>query len=545
MEGEEMLETRPGKALLTTSLYPADRSLPLIEKPIGQILLDAATRFGSAVALIDGQIDSSSRRAWTFDELAADSRQVAHALLRHFQPGDHIAIWSSNRPEWAFLEYGAALAGLVLVTVNPAYLAHELAHVLRQSRAKGIIVEDHHRGRDLTVVLEAVRLDLPNLDTVIRLSEWREFLAAADDSPLPHVTPNDIAQIQYTSGTTGFPKGACLRHRGLANNARFYAETIGARAGDVWINAMPMFHTAGCGLATLGALQTGGAQVMAPGFDAEHMLDLFEQERGTVMLCVPTMLTRILEEQQHTPRDLSSWRLVTLGGAPVPPELVQRAKAITGADAGIGFGQTESSPYVTHTLPADPHPNWVETVGKPLPHTEIKIVDPASGAIQPIGVSGEICSRGYCIMAGYYDAENATTAAIDADGWLHTGDIGSMDEEGYCRVLGRLRDMIIRGGENVYPREIEDVLITHPAIADVAIIGLPDADWGEIVVACIRPNGSERPSAQELTSFCRERLAGYKVPRQWHYLEAFPQTASGKIQKFALREQLLSQSSPT
>lgn len=537
-----MHEMAAASGRFTASLYPADRSTPLIEKPVGDVLLDAADRFGDAIALVDGQPTPGLRRSWSFRDLAADARCAARALLKHFEPGDHVAIWSSNRPEWAIVEYGAALAGLVLVTVNPAYLAHELTHVLRQSRAKGIIVEDNYRGRDLSAIVEQVRADLPGLDFVLPMSAWNDFIATDTDHQLPEVLPDAIAQIQYTSGTTGFPKGACLKHRALANNARLYAETIGAREGDVWINAMPMFHTAGCGLATLGALQTGGTQVMAPGFDADQMLDLFEQLRGTITLCVPTMLTRMLEVQEKAPRDLTTWRLVTLGGAPVPPELVHRAQHVAGVEVGIGFGQTESSPYLTHTLPADPHPQWAETIGKPLPQTEVKIIDPASGAVQPIGVSGEICARGYCIMAGYHDAAEATRSAIDAEGWLHTGDIGSMDEHGYCRILGRLRDMIIRGGENVYPREIEDLLIAHPGVADAAVVGLPDADWGETVAACIRPAEAWQPSPEELTDFCRARLAGYKVPRRWHFMEAFPQTASGKVQKFALRDILLSRS---
>jgi fatty-acyl-CoA synthase len=538
-----MHEMAAASGPLTASLYPADRSIPLIEQPVGAILLAAVTRFGDAIALVDGQSKPGLRRSWSFRDLAADAQSAAQALLEHFEPGDHLAIWSSNRPEWAIVEYGAALAGLVLVTVNPAYLAHELAHVLRQSRAKGIILEDSYRGRDLGAIVAQVRADLPGLEFVLPLSGWGDFTATDTDRQLPEVLPDAIAQIQYTSGTTGFPKGACLKHRGLANNARLYAETIGAREGDVWINAMPMFHTAGCGLATLGALQTGGTQVMAPGFDADQMLDLFEQLRGTITLCVPTMLIRMLEVQEKAPRDLKTWRLVTLGGAPVPPELVHRAQHVAGVEVGIGFGQTESSPYLTHTLPADPHPQWTETIGRPLPQTEVKIIDPSTGAVQPIGVSGEICARGYCVMAGYHDSEEATKSAIDAEGWLHTGDIGSMDQYGYCRVLGRLRDMIIRGGENVYPREIEDVLIAHPGVADAAVVGIPDADWGETVAACIRPAEARQPSPEELTDYCRARLAGYKVPRRWHFMEIFPQTASGKVQKFALRDILLSRAS--
>ncbi|MDP3747389.1 MAG: AMP-binding protein [Phenylobacterium sp.] len=525
--------------LLTSSYYPADRRAALIEDSVGATLLIAAAQFGDAIALVDGQVDPATRRSWTFSELAAEAQVVARALLRHFEPGQHVALWSGNCPQWALIEFGAALAGLVLVTVNPAYLIHELTHVLRQSQARGVILQDSYRGRDLAEALAMARPSLPDLEVVIPLSSWDDFLSSGEAGPLPSVKPGDIAQIQYTSGTTGFPKGACLTHRGLSNNGRLYAESIGRDEGDVWINAMPMFHTAGCGLATLGAMQTGGTHVMAPGFDAGHMLDLFEQERGTVMLCVPTMLIRMLEEQARAPRDLSSWRLVTLGGAPVAGELVRQAEKMLGLDVAIGFGQTEASPYLTHTAVRDPNPAWFETVGRPLPHTEVKIVDPATGDIAPIGVSGEICGRSYGVMTGYYNAEGAANAAIDADGWLHTGDIGSMDERGYCRVLGRLRDMIIRGGENIYPREVEDVLITHPAVADVAVVGLPDPEWGEAVAACIRLTDPDGPEPLDLVAFCRERLAGYKVPRHWRFLENFPQTASGKVQKFALRDQLL------
>lgn len=527
-----------GARLLTRSYCPADRSVPLIEEPVGQALLRAARIHGDGVALIDGQVDRGARRRWTFNELAADAQRVAHALLGHFEPGQHVAVWAGNRPEWALIEFGAALAGLVLVTVNPAYLAKELAYVLEQSQASGIIVQDHYRGRDLCDLIDSVRPTLPRLKHVIPLSGWNAFLAAAPEGTLPTVSPDAVAQIQYTSGTTGFPKGACLTHRGLANNGRLYARAIGAGPGDIWINAMPMFHTAGCGLATLGALQTGGTQVMAPGFEAGHMLDLFEQEHGTTMICVPTMLIRMLEEQARHPRDLTHWRLVTLGGAPVPPELVRDAGTVLGVKVAIGFGQTEASPYLTHTAVDDGHPAWVETVGRPLPQTEVKIIDAGTGEIVPLGVAGEICGRGYGIMTGYHNAPEATSAAIDAEGWLHTGDIGSMDEQGYCRVLGRLRDMIIRGGENIYPREVEDVLMTHPAIRDVAVVGLPDRDMGESVAACVLLTAPGAADPAALEAFCRERLAGYKVPRRWHFMEAFPQTASGKVQKYVLRDLL-------
>jgi fatty-acyl-CoA synthase len=277
---------------------------------------------------------------------------------------------------------------------------------------------------------------------------------------------------------------------------------------------------------------------MPPGYDPEGMLDLFEQERGTITIGVPTMLIRMLDCPSIDARDLSSWRLVTLGGAPVPPELIRRLEQ-RGIKAAIGFGQTEASPYLTHTLPDDPHPDWANTVGRPLPQTEIKIVSVENGEIVPRGEIGEICARGYSIMKDYFDNPAATAAAIDAEGWLHTGDLGSLDEYGYCRVQGRARDMIIRGGENIYPREIEDVLYTHPAIVGASIVGIPDTDWGEIPVGFVLTRAEGRPTAQELEAFCRERLASYKVPRIWRFVEQFPQTASGKIQKFALRDAYL------
>ncbi|MCA1453737.1 AMP-binding protein [Bradyrhizobium sp. BRP22] len=525
------------------SYLPADTTEPVFDISIGDALRKAASTWPNRLALVEGVAEKDARRRWTFTELLAESEKVARALLRRFAPGEHVAIWAANVPEWVLVEFGAALAGVTLVTVNPAYLGDELAFVLKQSRANGVIVQDVYRSRDLVGTVEAVRDTLPDLRHVIALSAWPEFIGGGDPAaPLPDVTAADVAQIQYTSGTTGRPKGARLTHRNLANNGRIYARTIGAGDSDIWINPMPMFHTAGCGLCTLGALQTGGAQVLPPGYDPELMLRLFEEERGTMTICVPTMLIRMLDSADIGKRDLSSWRLVTLGGAPVPPELVRRALE-RGVKVAIGFGQTEASPYLTHTLPDDPHPNWISTVGRPLPQTEIKIVDPKTGEILPRGEIGEICARGYSIMKDYFDDPDATRAAIDAEGWLHTGDLGSLDEHGYCRVQGRHRDLIIRGGENIYPREIEDLLYTHPAILGASVVGIPDRDWGEVPVAFIQLKPGHAASGEDLMEFCRQRLASYKVPRVWRFVEQFPQTASGKIQKFVLRDLHLAENS--
>jgi fatty-acyl-CoA synthase len=524
---------------LSLSHCPPDRSEPVLDRSIGDALRDAAATWPERIALIEGLPDRAQRRRWTFASLLSESEQIARAMAARFAPGEHVAVWAANCPEWILIEFGAALAGLTLVTVNPAYLANELAFVLKQSQASGIFVQPHYRDRDLVAVVEQVRSELLRLREVIALSSWQDFLqSASPDAVLPTVGPDDIAQIQYTSGTTGFPKGARLTHRGLGNNGRFFARTVGAGPHDVWVNPMPMFHTAGCGLVTLGALQTGGTQVMPPGFDPGLMLQLCEEEHGTIMLGVPTMVIRMLDDPGLPTRKVTSWRLALMGGAPVPPELVRRAaQLVPGLKVAIGFGQTESSPYLTHTLPDDPHPDWIATVGRPMPQTEVRIIDPDTGETAPLETIGEICARGYCVMKDYFDNPRATAGAIDKDGWLHTGDLGSMDKYGYCRVQGRLKDLIIRGGENIYPREVEDVLFTHPSIGSVAVVGVPDREWGEIVVAFVQTKAATDEAA--LAAFCRERLASYKVPRVWRFVEQFPQTASGKTRKFVLREQYL------
>jgi fatty-acyl-CoA synthase len=522
------------------SYWPEDTSEPVLELTVGDALRQAAATWPDQPALVEGVADPAARRRWSFAALLADAERVARALLGRFRPGDHVAVWAPNSAEWVLLEYGAALAGLTLVTVNPAYLAAELTYVLRQSRAVGLVLAPEYRGRSLLAVVAEVRTDLPLLREVIPLTEWPAFVASGDSSrELPPVTPNDVAQIQYTSGTTGSPKGALLQHRGLVNNARLFARRFGALPGDVMLNPMPLFHTAGCGLFTLGPLTTGGASLLLPGFDPARMLALIEEERVTLTGGVPTMLVTMLEHPDLAQRDLSSLRSLLTSGAPILPELVRRTEAAFGVPLMTALGQTEASPLITMTRPEDPPEVRATTAGQPLPQTELKIVDPATGETVPLGTIGEICVRGFLVMRGYFDNPEGTAAAIDAEGWLHTGDLGTMDAQGYCRVEGRLKDMIIRGGENIYPREIEAVLFAHPAVSDVAVVGIPDDYWGETVAAFVRPVPGQTPSEEELSAYCRQHLAGYKTPRHWRFVEQFPQTPSGKIQKFALREMLL------
>ncbi|WP_269504921.1 AMP-binding protein [Burkholderia sp. IMCC1007] len=521
------------------SWWPADTSEPVLDMSVGDALRQAASRSGDSVALIEG-LTTGGRRSWSYAELWAESCGVASALLQRFRPGEHVALWAPNCPEWVHIEFGAALAGITLVTVNPAYLANELSYVLAQSKAAGIIAVDEYRGRALLPIIDEVRRSLPLLREVVSLGQWREFLLPGSDKlELPHVDPDAIAQIQYTSGTTGFPKGVMLTHCGLVNNGKWFAGAIGARDGDVWVNPMRMFHTAGCVLATLGALQTGGALVLPLGFDASLLLDLVESERGSIVICVPTMMIRMLEQQQLAPRDVSSWRLAVMGGAPVPPELVHRAAEQLGAAIGIGFGQTEASPYITHTRPSDTREDWYLTVGRPLPQVEVKVVSPESEVTVETGVVGEIWTRSCCVMKGYFENEEATRTALTADGWLRTGDLGSMEPDGYIRVQGRMKEMIIRGGENIYPREIEDVLIQHSGISTASVIGLPDKEWGEVVAAFVQLRPGAVETGESLTAYCREHLASFKVPRIWRFVDQFPQTPSGKIRKVELRDAYL------
>ncbi|KNY21681.1 AMP-binding protein [Methylobacterium sp. ARG-1] len=535
---ERAASGRPIDASAQTS-YARGRDAQILETTIGEALADAASRWPDLVALVDGG-PGNEAQSWTFKDLLALSQTLAAGLAARFAPGERVAIWAANCPEWVIAEFGAALAGITLVTVNPAFGREELSYVLRQSCARGILFQERFRDRDLAAILEEARVDLPELTEIIPLSAWPALMAGEYKEVLPTVRPTDVAQLQYTSGTTGIPKGAMLTHRNLANNGRLYAETIGAREGDVWVNPMPLFHTAGCGLVTLGALQTGGTHVLPRLFESTLMLSLIERFRGTIVLAVPTMLIRMLDDPTLAARDISSWRLVTLGGAPVPPELVARAEAL-GPNLAIGYGQTEASPYVAHTVPGDPDPKWRATVGQPMPGTEIKIVDAESGATVPAGKIGEICARGYSIMKGYFDLPAATAAAIDGEGWLHTGDLGSIDAGGYCRVQGRLKDMIIRGGENIYPKEIENVLFEHESVADAAVVGVPDSTWGEVPAAFVRPSNKVAACEAEIIAYCRARLASHKVPRIWRFVDAFPETASGKVKKFVLRERLLAE----
>lgn len=525
---------------LSTAHWTADGSGTVLDVGVGELLPASAARAPERAALVAGGADPGERRRWTYGELLEQSERAAGALLARFAPGERAAVWANNIPEWVVLELAAALAGVTIVTVNPALRERELVHVLGQSRADGIFLVPEYRGSAMAEMLDAVRGELPGLREVVSFADWDTFCASGSATQrLPRVDPGDAAQIQYTSGTTGRPKGAVLHHRGIVNNARFYVERLGLAAGNVQLSPMPLFHTAGCVMSVLGTLVSEGTLVLPPFFDPGHLLELIEAERIEVVVGVPTMLIGLLDHSRFNDTDVSSMRCLVTGGAVVTPGLVRRVEAAFGASLCIVFAQTEASPVITQTAPDDDPADRATTLGRPLPHTEVKIIDIASGATVAPDVVGELCTRGYHVMTGYFDDPEGTAAAIDPGGWLHTGDLASMDARGYCRIGGRLKDMIIRGGENIHPREIEEVLFGHEDVADVAVVGVPDPVWGEQVAAFIRPAAGRTPDPDQLFAYCRERLAPHKTPRHWTMLDAFPLTPSGKIQKYRLRERFL------
>jgi fatty-acyl-CoA synthase len=526
--------------MLQTSHWQPDTDVELLEMTVGDVLRDAAAAVPDRLALVDAVADPALRRSWTYAQLLDQAERAARALLARFSPGDRIAIWAANCAEWVLLQQGAALAGMTLVTVNPALRERELRHVLANSGAAGIFLNPEYRGYNTLTAAQSLQPDLPALREVVLLQEWDEILAwGAPETELPVVLPDAPAQIQYTSGTTGFPKAALLHHRGLVNASRFVARGAGVTDGVVWINSMPMFHIGGGALTELGAFTHHGTYVLLPAFDPALQLELTETYGGTIMLAVPTMLIAMLDHPDAAHRNLSSLQTMMSGASIVPATLVVRTKEQFGCGFSILFGQTEMHGVISQTALTDSPQDQSETIGAPLPMAEVRIADPLTGETMPINEPGEICVRGYQTMLGYYGDPEATAAALTADGWLHSGDLGTMDERGYLKIVGRLKDVVIRGGENVYPREVEDVIFTHPAVSQVSVIGLPDERWGEVVAAIIKPeSGVPALEPADLRAYCKEHMAGFKVPTEWFFVEEFPLTTTGKIQKFRLREQL-------
>ncbi len=525
--------TRPP---LTQSYWPATQDAELFEVTCGDVLHEAARRAPDKIALVDPGADGKTIHRWTYAEVEREAGRIAHILAKRFDKGTHVAIYAANCPEWIFVQFGVAMAGMVLVTVNPACNAAELGYILGQSRSEAIFHQHSYRGTDLSKTVDRAITD-EGLDISLRINVDDSDALGEDTGeqvPLPSVSPHDPAMIQYTSGTTGKPKGVLLSHHQIANTSRIMAEIKQLGANTINLSVAPLFHTGGCVGGVLGAVQKCSTLILLRSFDAEFMLDLIEAEKVTYTFAVPTMLVALLEAQRRKPRDLDRLTMVFSGGSTVPVDIVRRTEDEFNVRLIIGYGLTESSPAITHTRPGDASIDISETIGKAIPLVEVKIADPVTGDVQPVGEPGELCCRGFNVMMGYYDMPEATAEAIDTEGWLHTGDLCTMDERGYCRVTGRLKDMIIRGGENIYPREIEEILIAHPHVADAAVFGIADDYWGEQVGCAAVPASGFKIDADLLKEHCAKSLARHKIPKFWYVLPELPLTPSGKIQKFRL-----------
>jgi fatty-acyl-CoA synthase len=518
--------------------------VPLLGQTIGANLAATAGRLPDHEALVD----VPAGRRYTYSELLQWSRTVARALLAAgVTKGDRVGIWAPNCAEWVALQYGTALIGVILVNVNPAYRTSELEYVLRQSGVRLLVSAVRHRTSDYRGMVEEVKTKTPGLQRVVYIGDptWEAFEASAEE-----VSQADLAvaeadlsfdepiNIQYTSGTTGFPKGATLSHHNILNNGFFVAELLGYTDADRVCLPVPFYHCFGMVMGNLGSTTHGSTIVIpAPLFDPVATLEAIQQERCTSLYGVPTMFIAELGCESFEKYDLSSLRTGLMAGSPCPVEVMKRVQTdMHMSEVGIAYGMTETSPVSTQTRVDDDLEHRTATVGRVMPHVEIKIVDPANGQVVPTGTPGEICTRGYSVMLGYWEEPEKTAEVIDPARWMHTGDLAVMRDDGYVNIVGRIKDLVIRGGENIYPREIEEFLYSHPDIADVAVIGVPDERYGEELMAWIklRP-GAAAMDATALREFCVGRIAHHKIPRFVRITEQFPMTVTGKIRKVEMR----------
>ncbi|HEX5193991.1 MAG TPA: AMP-binding protein [Solirubrobacteraceae bacterium] len=520
---------------------------PLLEQTIGSNLEATVVRFGDREALVSCR--QSLRYTWS--QLAAAVDEVARGLLAAgLQKGDRVAIWSPNCAEWTLVQYATARIGVILLNVNPAYQTSELRYVLRQSGTRMLVSAISHKTSDYRAMVDEVRGELPALERVVFLGEdsWDELLAGGADVDPGRVaeigatlTPGEAINIQYTSGTTGFPKGATLTHRNILNNGYLVGEGVGYSEVDRVCIPVPFYHCFGMVMGNLACSSHGAAMVIpAPSFEPEATLEACARERCTSLYGVPTMFIAELDHPRFDEFDLRSLRTGIMAGSPCPVEVMKRViEQMHMSEVGICYGMTETSPVSTQTAVDDPVQKRVSTVGRVGPHLEVKVVSPDDGATVPRGEPGEFCTRGYSVMLGYWEDPERTAEAIDADGWMHTGDLATMDEDGYLNIVGRIKDLVIRGGENVYPREVEEFLYTHPRIADVQVIGVPDARYGEELMAWVIPREPASLSGDEIRAYCQGKIAHYKIPRYVKIVDAFPMTVTGKVQKFRMREQAI------
>jgi fatty-acyl-CoA synthase len=521
---------------------------PLLGDTIGENLSHTARRVPDAEALVD----VPSGRRWTYAGLDADVTALALGLLaRGIEAGDRIGIWAPNAPEWTLLQYATAKVGALLVNVNPAYRSHELAYVLEQSGMRMLVSAVAHKTSDYRAMVEQVRPQCHDLSEVVYIGEssWDELVAAGSAATLDELaarmetlSPDDAINIQYTSGTTGFPKGATLSHHNILNNGFFVGELIGYTERDRIALPVPFYHCFGMVMGSLAAVSHGACAVIpSPSFDPAATLLAVERERCTSLYGVPTMFIAELGLSDFASYDLTSLRTGIMAGSPCPVEVMKRVvDEMHMSQVAISYGMTETSPVSTMTRMDDDLARRTGTVGRAMPHLEVKVVDPVTGRTVARGEPGELCTRGYSVMLGYWEQPEKTAEAIDAARWMHTGDLATMDDDGYLSIVGRIKDMVIRGGENVYPREIEEFLYTHPDIADVQVIGVPDPKYGEELMAWIvMRQGAQPLTAPGVRAFCDGQLAHYKVPRYVHVVDGFPMTVTGKIRKMEMRADAL------
>ncbi len=540
--------------------------VPWVEgKTIGEVLWATIAAHGANDALVFPQL----KLRLSYREFGERVDAAARGLLAlGIRPGEHVAIWATNIPQWVILQFATARIGAVLVTINPAYRPHELKYVLAQCDAVSLFLVDQFKSSDYFGMLREVcpelataepgrleSLQFPKLRWFVAMRggdleggiTWDEMLergqsfdADAVDRAAAGLKASDAINIQYTSGTTGFPKAAMLTHRNLLLNTFYVGECLRLTDQDRICIPVPFYHCFGCVLGTMCAVVYGATMVIpAESFDPKATLDAVERERATALYGVPTMFIAQLHDPSRKVRDLSSLRTGIMAGSPCPIETMRAVVNDLGCrEITIGYGQTEASPIITETRTDDPLEMRVETVGRPLPGVEVRVVDPITGEVLPDNRQGELCARGHVVMLGYYKNPDATRAAIDADGWLHTGDLALRLSNGYYKITGRIKDMVIRGGENIYPREVEEFLFTHPAVEQAAVVGLPDRKYGEELCAWIKLKHGAAADEQEIRDFCRAKLAHFKIPRYVRFVESFPQTVTGKIQKFKIREHM-------
>ncbi|GLY69164.1 AMP-binding protein [Amycolatopsis taiwanensis] len=519
--------------------------VPLLGDTIGDNFDRTVAAFGDRDALVD----RPSGRRWTYRELAAEVDALALGLLESgIAKGDRVGIWAPNRAEWTLIQYATAKIGAILVNINPAYRSHELEYVLNQAGIRLLVAADKFKTSDYAGMIDEVRPRCPDLTHVVLLGgeEWNSLLRNGRNGDAEQLagiavtlSADDPINIQYTSGTTGFPKGATLSHHNILNNGFFVGELCNYTEADRICIPVPFYHCFGMVMGNLAATSHGSCMVIpAPAFDPKATLQAVAEERCTALYGVPTMFIAELAEPDFDSYDLSSLRTGIMAGSPCPVEVMKQVIERMGmAEVSICYGMTETSPVSTQTRADDSVERRVSTVGRVGPHLEVKVVDPATGLTVPRDTPGELCTRGYSVMLGYWEQPDKTAEVIDAARWMHTGDLAVMDGEGYVNITGRIKDMVIRGGENVYPREIEEFLYTHPDILDAQVIGVPDAKYGEELMAWIRMRAGATPlTAESLRAFCSGKLAHYKIPRYVHIVDEFPMTVTGKIRKVEMRE---------